>query len=76
MAVHPAIKDPCMPLGMEENVTVDYHMLRVRGYGDFASCKKALLPILLGSADSEEIVPTPSSQQLLTQQFKAFHRYD
>ena len=64
-----------MPLGREENVTVDRHIMKVRGVGDFKGCKKALLPILVGGTDSEEVDPTSFSQPQLTQRFKAFHRY-
>lgn len=67
-----------MPLGMEENVTVDYNVLKVRGLGDFSGCKKALLPILLGTSDTstseEEDGPSMSPQQLLTQKLRPFHR--
>ena len=67
-----------MPLGMEENVTVDNHVLKVRGLGDFSGCKRALLPILLGVTDSEEDEaesPSTSYQQQLTKKLQAFHRY-
>ena len=73
-----------MPLGMEENVTVDDHVLKVRGLGDFSGCKRALLPILLGASDSEgeEVEwgggeaenPSTSYQQQLTKKLQAFHR--
>ena len=79
-----------MPLGMEENVTVDDHMLKVRGLGDFSGCKRALLPILLGASDSqgegekvewgggegggEAENPSTSYQQQLTKKLQAFHR--
>ena len=72
-----------MPLGMEENVTVDDHVLRVRGLGDFSGCKRALLPILLGASDSDEEgeeggeagQPSTSYQQKLTKKLQAFRRY-
>ena len=68
-----------MPLGMEENITVDDHMLKVRGLGDFSGCKRALLPILLGATDPEEEgeearSPSTSYQQQLTKKLQAFHR--
>ena len=79
-----------MPLGMEENVTVDYHVLKVRGLGDFSGCKRALLPILLGASDSEGEEgeggeewgggggeagnPSISYQQQLAKKLQAFHR--
>ena len=65
-----------MPMGLEENVTVDNHVLKVRGLGDFSGCKKALFPILLGRSDSEkEEAESPSTyQQQLTKKFEAFHR--
>lgn len=63
-----------MPLGMEENVTVDEHVLKVRGLGDFHGCKRALLPILLGTSDSEAVSLSTQFQSQLTQKMKPFHR--
>jgi hypothetical protein len=69
---------------MEENVTVDDHMLKVRGLGDFGGCKRALLPILLGAASDSEgeetegggeaEIPSTSYQQQLTKKLQAFRR--
>ena len=65
-----------MPLGMEENVTVDAHVLKVRGVGDFRGCKKALLPVLFPSSQSEKKgeSPSTSSQEKKGHEFETFHR--
>ena len=66
-----------MPLGMEENVTVDSHMLKVRGMGDFRGCKKALLPVLYPLSESEKIEDErlSSSHEKQGHEFATFHRY-
>ena len=66
-----------MPLGMEENVTVDSHVLKVRGVGDFKGCKKALLPLLFPSSELEKEGERPSLslQEKLGRKFTTFHRY-
>lgn len=44
---HPTLKDPCTQRGLLDNVTLDNKQwMRVRGIGDFYSCKKTLSPLL------------------------------
>jgi len=56
-----SLRDPCAPLGVVDNMTVKGHMLKVRGLGDFYSCKRALAGLLRsndsknGSGDSHKV---------------------
>lgn len=48
------IFDPCAPVDMQESVAVAGRTLMLQGTGEFASCKRAVLPILQASSNCSE----------------------
>ena len=42
-----------MPLGMQDNITVDRYTVKLQGLGDFDGCKRALYPLLVGQNTTE-----------------------